>query len=96
MFDDTFATFSNFGTTVDISAPGVCITNTYPGGLHAVGSGTSFAAPLVSGAAALYLANHPGASPATVKAALLALAEPGPIPGDPDAFHEGIVNVSTL
>ena len=47
-------------------------------------------------AAALYIATHPGATPAQVRAALIAAAEPGPIPGDPDAFPEGIVNVSTF
>ena len=51
---------------------------------------------LVSGAAALYIANHPGAAPADVRAALISLAEPGPIPVDPDAYPEGIVNVSSL
>jgi subtilisin family serine protease len=64
--DDTFAFFSNFGPVVDIAAPGVCIGTIYPGGFYAAWTGTSFAAPLVSGAAALYIANHPGASPATV------------------------------
>jgi subtilisin len=93
---DTFAFFSNFGPVVDIAAPGVCIGTLYPGGLYAAWTGTSFAAPLVSGAAALYIANHAGASPATVRAALISLAEPGPIPGDPDTYPEGIVNVSTL
>ena len=31
-----------------------------------------------------------------VRSALIASAEPGPIPGDPDAYHEGIVHVSSL
>jgi subtilisin len=66
------------------------------GGLYGVNSGTSFSAPIVSGAAALYIVNHPGASPADVRAALISLAEPWPIPADPDSFPEGIVNVSTL
>jgi subtilisin family serine protease len=94
--DDAFAFFSNYGPWVDIAAPGVCISSTYPGGLYGTSSGTSFATPIVAGAAALYLATHPGATPAQVRAALLATAEPGPIPGDPDTFPEGIVNVSTL
>ena len=47
-------------------------------------------------AAALYIATHPGATPAQVQAALMARAEPGPITGDPDAYPEGIVNVSGL
>jgi hypothetical protein len=50
----------------------------------------------VAGAAALYLSNDPVAAPAEVKAALLALAEPGPIAGDPDSFAEGILDVSSV
>jgi subtilisin len=94
MPDDTFAAFSNFGQPVDVAAPGVCISSTYPGGLYSVGSGTSFSTPLVAGAAALYISTHPAATPAHVQAALIAAAEPGPITGDPDAFPEGIVNVA--
>ena len=44
----------------------------------------------------LYKANNPAASPAEVKAALIAACEPGPIPEDPDTFPEGVVNVSTF
>ena len=94
--DDTFATWSNFGEDVDLAAPGACLSSTYPGGLYAISSGTSFATPLVAGAAALYISTHPGATPAQVQAALIAAAEPGPITGDPDAYAEGIVNVSGL
>jgi subtilisin family serine protease len=97
MADDTFAYFfSNFGGDVDLAAPGVCDASLYPGGLYANDSGTSFSSPLVAGAAALYKAKHPTASPAAVRAALLSVAEPGPIPNDPDTSHEGVVNVSTL
>ncbi|MBK5288893.1 MAG: S8 family serine peptidase [Acidimicrobiia bacterium] len=92
--DDTFAPFSNFGAVIDISAPGVCVQSTYPGGFRAFADGTSFSTPLVAGGAALYRATHPLASPADVKAALLANAEPGPITGDPDAFPEGVLNVA--
>jgi subtilisin family serine protease len=51
------------------------------------------AAPHVSGAAAVYIQTHPTALPAEVKAALIATEEPGPIPGDPDAYKEGVVHV---
>ena len=54
------------------------------------------ATPSVAGAAGLYKATHPNASPADVRAALIANWEPGPIPEDPDTFSEGVVNVSTF
>jgi subtilisin len=70
--DDTFADFSNFGADVDLIAPGVCITSTSNTGGLATFSGTSMASPHVAGAAALYKANNPSATPAAVKAALQA------------------------
>ena len=92
--DDTFAFFSNYGAVVDLSAPGVCTSSTYPGGLYGFGSGTSFASPLVAGAAALYLATHPDATPAQVRAALIADREQIAFADDPDGIAEGVVDVS--
>jgi subtilisin len=51
--DDTTWTYSNFGTVVDIAAPGVCVLTTEVGNTYALESGTSIAAPLVSGGAAI-------------------------------------------
>lgn len=70
--DDTLATFSNFGPAVDMAAPGVNILSTYKGGSYATMSGTSMASPHVAGAAALYKAANPLATPAQVLAALQA------------------------
>jgi len=68
--DDTFANFSNYGADVDIIAPGVCILSTWNDGGYNTISGTSMASPHVAGAAALYKANNPGATPAEVQDAL--------------------------
>ena len=66
------AGFSNYGaTTVDIGAPGVGVWSTTASNLYESYSGTSMATPHVTGGAALYAASHPGASAATVKAAIL-------------------------
>ena len=68
--DDTFADFSNYGADVDVIAPGTCITSTWMGSGYNTISGTSMASPHAAGAAALYAANNPAATPAQVKAAL--------------------------
>ena len=50
---DQKASFSNYGATIFVDAPGVNIISAYPGGYYAIASGTSFSAPMVAGEAAL-------------------------------------------
>ncbi|MFE0188032.1 S8 family peptidase [Streptomyces sp. NPDC058989] len=64
---------SNYGRCTDLFAPGTEITSAgfTSDSATRVLSGTSMAAPHVTGAAALWLADHPTATPAEVQAALI-------------------------
>jgi large repetitive protein len=79
--NDVRATFSNFGTCVDLFAPGVDIVSASVAGdtLSRKLSGTSMSAPHVAGLVAIYRATHPAATQAEVAAAVLARATPGKI-----------------
>lgn len=78
---DQRASFSNYGSAVDIFAPGVGIRAAWIGSTTANVSisGTSMASPHVAGAAAVYLGNNPSATPAQVMSALVADATDGAV-----------------
>ncbi|MFF3960919.1 S8 family peptidase [Streptomyces griseorubiginosus] len=80
---DRRAAFSNYGSAVDLFAPGVSITSAgiTSDTARATYSGTSMATPLAAGAAALYLAEHPRATPAKVGKALVKSAVTGKVSG---------------
>jgi subtilisin family serine protease len=95
--DDTFADFSNYGPDVDLIAPGKCIWSTKPGNTYGWLSGTSMAAPHVTGAVAIYKATRPGATPAEVKRALGYLGSTNWASGtDPDGVPDRLLDVSRI
>ncbi len=94
--DDRRASFSNYGPTVDIAAPGVGVRSTLFDNTYGYWSGTSMATPHVTGAAALLIAKYGHMSPAEVRSRLLLSAWSGPVPGDFDAYPEPILNVASL
>ena len=82
---DAASSFTNWGTCLDIFAPGSSITSSWNTGNTATNtiSGTSMASPHVAGAAALFLASNPSATPAQVTASLIANATQNVVTGIP-------------
>ena len=72
--DGALTSFSSWGNWVSLTAPGWSIIGPQANGTYVAGSGTSMAAPQVSGAAALMLARTPGRTPAQVEDVLLSTA----------------------
>lgn len=68
---DTRASFSNYGTSVDVFAPGQSILSTLPGNRYGSLSGTSMATPQVAGALALLWGQNPTLSATTISQALI-------------------------
>ncbi|WP_128977117.1 S8 family peptidase [Streptomyces roseicoloratus] len=81
---DARASYSNYGSVLDIFAPGSSITSAWNSSDTATNtiSGTSMATPHVVGAAALYLGANPTATPAAVATALVNAATPNVV-GNP-------------
>ena len=70
---DAQASFSNWGSCLDVYAPGQGVTSAWSSDDNATGtaSGTSMASPHAAGAAAIYLQSNPSASPAAVAQAIV-------------------------
>jgi subtilisin family serine protease len=74
---DTRPIYSNYGSCLDLFAPGSTITSANASGGSSVKSGTSMASPHVAGAAALLLGVTPGASVAAVSSTIVSTATVG-------------------
>lgn len=96
--DDSKAPFSNYGAKVELAAPGVAVMSTVPGGGYGLMSGTSQAAPHVSGVAALIISaglkdeNGDGSLAGEVRQRLVATATDLGVPGRDVYFGYGLVN----
>ncbi len=70
-----WTTFSNFGTFVDVTAPGINIFSTLPSGRYGYLSGTSMATPFVSGLAALIKSYNPEFTASMIEAKIKGAAD---------------------
>lgn len=84
--------WDNFGSAVDVAAPGVSVYSTYKGGGYSTLSGTSMATPHVAGVAALVLYNQPAYTPDQVQSAVTSTATNLGY----DAAHQGAGLVNAL
>jgi subtilisin family serine protease len=91
---DSLASFSTKGSYVDIAAPGAYILSTVPGDDYSYDSGTSMAAPFVSGLAALIYSRYPTYTPTQVARAILAHAEDLGTTGWDSRFGCGRINAA--
>lgn len=69
------ASFSNYGSSLDISAPGVNIRSCWLKGKYATASGTSMAVPHISAAAAMYRLMNPSAKPSRIQSIVRSYAK---------------------
>lgn len=101
--DGRLTSFSSRGEEVDVCAPGQDVLSTYPDGRYAKLSGTSMAAPFVSGVAALLVAKHRargGATPIVTHEQLVehlvrTATDAGPAGKDPN-YGYGLINPDSV
>ncbi|MDR0248979.1 MAG: S8 family serine peptidase [Oscillospiraceae bacterium] len=84
--------YSNYGSDVDVAAPGTDIYTAAIGGGFLYAGGTSMAAPCVSGVAALVCSLSPGLTPEEIRAVLRGTAREAGALGRDDYYGSGIVS----
>ncbi|MFC9587513.1 S8 family peptidase [Streptomyces yangpuensis] len=95
---DARASYSNYGPSLDIFAPGSAITSAWSTGDYAMNTinGTSMATPHVAGAAAVYLSQNPASTPAQVATALIGSATPNLVSGPGTGSPNRLLHVTAL
>ncbi|MCA9297930.1 MAG: S8 family serine peptidase, partial [Phycisphaerales bacterium] len=89
---DTMYASSNFGRAIDVAAPGVRVPTLKRNGSYYVRTGTSYAAPHVSGVLALMRSVRPDLSPETIEDILLRTCGDLFTPGEDDFSGRGLLN----
>lgn len=89
--------FSNYGSEVALSAPGLSVLSTFAPDLWARWGGTSFATPMVTGAAAVLLGKYPGLTPAQIRGVLTATTQPDANPPElAGLMGTGVLDLSAV
>jgi thermitase len=89
---DALFSWSNSGNDLDVVAPGHVVT-TGMGGVYAAADGTSFAAPIVAGEAALVLSANPGLTPSQVQSIIKQSADDLGVTGWDPTYGYGRINL---
>lgn len=89
--EDKRASYSNFGTPIDIVAPGHQVLSTSPGGTYAVINGTSFSSPVAAGLGALIWSVNPEFTPDQIESIITTTTDNI---GDSATFGNGRINAS--
>jgi len=91
-----YPSFSNRGAALDVVAPGVGVNTAWSDGAYVIFDGTSSAAPFVSAAAAVLLAEQPGLSAAAVAGLVRDYSNDAGAPGVDPLYGAGVLNMERL